>query len=117
MKIKLDHYDVYNGLRIKEDELHLHTKVKFYLDDLHDITEKILLQNYNPFNVDKKSNINKAIKLDGKGISKNQKDEFLDNDNKALKMHERLKYVLFPDEFDNEEDIKNEINLGVLIYN
>jgi len=96
----MNHYDVYKGLRVKEDELHLNTKVNFYIEDLWDITGKILKQNHNPFNIEENSKVSKAIKEDA--MTKTKLDKFLLKDDKNLIMPDRLKFVLFPE--DNEPD-------------
>lgn len=99
-------YDIFKDLRVKEDDLHIHTKSQFCINLIKGLNEE-LSDNHIPnsyFNSNQR-----IISKSNDSINRN-KEELISypNDRKNLDMKTRLKYLLFPD--DNQKMIQEDLD-------
>jgi len=91
-------YDVFKELRVSEDDLHLSTKTQFCVNLVNNINGDFFENNKLQELLKQSSSTNTNINNPNIGI---RPDSLFPNDRKNLDLKNRLRFVLFPEEFEN----------------
>lgn len=98
-------YAIFKRLRVKEDDLHINTKSQFCINLINGLNEEIS-EHHLP-NKYLSPNQNSSRNINNNKNKYNQDNLFFANDKKKLDMKSRLKYLLFPEDYEKilEEDL------------